>query len=92
MSKKQTYLSGFLVHHVKKFLMQGFCTNAVVKVIYLSYRDAIIIVIEKMLLIFILFHKIQYDQAINKNLMVFNVLSSLNLFSRVAKLASDRDN
>ena len=72
--------------------MQGFCTNAAVKVIYLSDRDAIRIVIEKMLLIFILFHKIQYDQAINKNLMVFNVLSSFNLFSRVAELASDRDN
>ena len=59
------HISGSLVDHVyiKKSLMEEFFTNVTVESIYFSNHDAVRIIIEKILWIFKLFHKIQYDEA-----------------------------
>ena len=51
--------------------MQEFFTNTTIEYTYFSGHDAVRIVIEKNVLIFVLFHKIQYDQARKKNLLTF---------------------
>ena len=69
---KPTHISGSLTDHVyiKKTWMYEFSINVTVENIYFSNHDALRIVIEK-LFIFILVYKIQYNQAIKKNLICF---------------------
>lgn len=69
---KSTHISGSLTDHVyiKKTWMYEFSINVTVENIYFSDHDALRIVIEK-LFIFILVYKIQYNQAIKKNLICF---------------------
>ena len=57
---KPIHISRSLIDHVyiKKFLMEKFFTNVTFKNIYFLDHDAVRILIEKILLIFILFHKV----------------------------------
>ena len=67
MVNKPTTTSKSLTKHlsIKKLLIEEFFINATVEYIYFSHHNAARILIKKkMLLIFILFHKIQYYQAI----------------------------
>ena len=51
--------------------MQEFFINPTIEYIYFSDHDAVRIVIEKNVLIFVLFRKIRYDQARKENLLIF---------------------
>ena len=66
-----TNISESLVDHVyiKKSLMEEFFTNATAENVYFSDHVTVRVIIEKMLLIFVLFHKIKYDEAREKNLL-----------------------
>ena len=68
MVNKPTHSSRSLIDHVyiKKSLMEELLFNATVKNIYFSDHDAVRIMIEKIMLIFVLFRKIQYDKARKK--------------------------
>ena len=65
MINKPTRISGSLVDHVyiKNSLIEESFTNETVENICFSNHDAVRIIIEKILWIFKLFHKIQYDNA-----------------------------
>ena len=93
MVNKPRDISGSLIDHVyiKTTLMKELFTNATLEKIYFSDHDAVRIIIEKILLIFILFHKIQYYQAGKKNLPVFYFFSNFNSFRSMSKMAKERD-
>ena len=89
MINKPTHISGSLIDHVyiKKALMEEFFTNVSVEIIYFSDHDAIRIAIHKNLLIFILIHKICYNQVINYFSKFFNDLWT-NIDARLADIFS----
>ena len=77
MVNKLTHICGPLIDHVyiKKSLMENFFTNATVENVCFSDHDTVRTKLKKMLKIFKLFHKIQYDKTRKKNLLVLYAFS-----------------
>ena len=69
MANKPTHISGSLIDHVyiNKALMEEYFTNVTVENIYFLDHDAVRIQFTKIMLIFILIHKICYSQVKKKN-------------------------
>ena len=74
-NKLTAYISGSLIDHVfiKKTLMKKFCINVTIEDITFQIMILYDLQLRKVVLIFKLLHKIQFDQdqAAEKNLMVF---------------------
>ena len=70
---KPIHISGSLIDHIYITIssMEEFFINATAENIYFSDHDAVRVKMEKMLLIFKIFHKIQYAKARKNNLLVF---------------------
>ena len=70
------HISRFLVDHayIKKTLMTEFFIIATVESIYFLDSDALRVLIEQKNVNFDTLHKIQYDQAIKKNVVILGFL------------------